>query len=239
LPDASLRFVNLRWTNLKGANLRGADLGGADLRGTRLSDANLKGANLTNANLLPYDARDPSKLSIHNLKEEALTRYGAVPLTVNHTDLTNTNFEGATLDGTILSNTDLTRVVKEGLAQPQIDQALGNKATRLPDGLSHPDHWACPIEDQIVHLCITRLENLSKDGVMALVPQTLDQKQAESLSANLHVALQDLQDNNLQSAYEQVKIFIKQVEDAIEAQTFTYWQGQRLIHQAKDISGLL
>lgn len=131
-----------------------------------MANADLSDANMSRANLLPYDERNPAKLSIHNLKDYALpsqkelrlakvryyltrvgdrTHFRVVDLTI--TDLTNTKLEGAILNSAILANTDLRSV--RGLTQGQVDSAIGNHKTKLPDPLKHPKAWELPIEEQI------------------------------------------------------------------------------------------
>ena len=166
LRKASVRRADFRATNLHGADLTGSDLSEADLRGAKLANADLSDANMSRANLLPYDERNPAKLSIHNLKDYALhsqkelrlakvryyltrvgdrTHFRVVDLTI--TDLTNTKLEGAILNSAILANTDLRSV--RGLTQGQVDSAIGNHKTKLPDPLKHPKAWELPIEEQI------------------------------------------------------------------------------------------
>jgi Pentapeptide repeats (8 copies) len=161
LDHADLSELSLREASVRRADLRATNLHGADLTGSDLSDANL-----SRANLLPYDERNPAKLSIHNLKDHALpsqkelrlakvkyhlTRIGdrthirVVDLTL--TDLTNTKLEGAILASAILVNANLRSV--RGLTQEQVDSAIGNHKTKLPDPLKHSKAWALPIEEQI------------------------------------------------------------------------------------------
>jgi uncharacterized protein YjbI with pentapeptide repeats len=166
LRGASVRRADLRGANLHGADLSGSDLSDADLRGANLANADLSDADLSRANLLPYDERHPAKLSIHNLKDHALpsqkelrfakakyyltgighrTHITLVDLTP--ADLTNTKLEGAILTSAILANTDLRSV--RGLTQGQVDSAIGNHKTKLPDPLKRPKAWEQPIEEQI------------------------------------------------------------------------------------------
>ena len=166
LREASVRRADLRGATLHGANLKGSDLSDADLRGANLVNADLSEADLSRTNFLPYDERNPAKLSIHNLKDHALpsqkelrlakakyyltgighrTHIRVVDLTP--ADLTHTKLEGATLTNAILGNTDLRSV--RGLTQEQVDSAIGNHKTKLPDPLKHPKAWEQPIEEQV------------------------------------------------------------------------------------------
>lgn len=159
LSNAYLRGVDLRATDLSGANLSGSDLSGADL-----TNADLSGTDLSGANLFPYDERYPAKLSMHNLKDNATgssrgeLRYTTVNPKQIPTRLRNTNLEKATLNGTILGNTDLGGA--RGLEPEQLEQAIGNRATKLPKGLEPPDAWKSEaIEKQIQ----TRNEQQERD----------------------------------------------------------------------------
>jgi uncharacterized protein YjbI with pentapeptide repeats len=180
LREANLECADLRATDLNGSDLNGSDLSGADLRGADLSRADLKGADLTGANLLPYDERDPERLSLHNLRrinlsEENLRprkltlgdhrrvlaiRNGKLVLTtVTKTDLRRTILSGARLYEAYLSGADLrdadlrdadlrgadlSGVDLRGaqhLTQRQIEQAIGDRQTRLPERLRLPKSW--------------------------------------------------------------------------------------------------
>ena len=79
LHDAYLKCVDLRIADLKGADLERCDLSLADLRGANLWRADLKHANLAQANLLPYDERDPERLSLHNLRKIDLSKERVCP----------------------------------------------------------------------------------------------------------------------------------------------------------------
>jgi uncharacterized protein YjbI with pentapeptide repeats len=160
LRDACLRFADLRGANLQGADLSGADLSYADLRGANLTNVDLSDANLSGANLLPYDEHEPAKLSLHNLKDHPLpsddylhslaklqekrirglssrlTRWIKNRLLgrkqVTFTNLTDTKLTGANLTGAILANADL-RLTRDSLDRKQVERAIGNDRTKLPD----------------------------------------------------------------------------------------------------------
>jgi uncharacterized protein YjbI with pentapeptide repeats len=74
LCKAYLRGADLRVSDLSGADLSKSDLTEADLRGTDLRRANLSNTVLTQANLLPYDERDPERLSPHRLARTDLNK---------------------------------------------------------------------------------------------------------------------------------------------------------------------
>jgi uncharacterized protein YjbI with pentapeptide repeats len=157
---------------------RWSDLSYVDLRGANLTNADLSNVDLTGVNLLPYNEQDPSRLSFVNLKHHALpsdaelrwakqqeqrkrrrsriSRLTGIPLDrlmptkpVTFTNLTDTKLVGANLTGAILANADLRKV--RGLSQEQVDSAIGNSETKLPNHLKHPRAWAAEsIEGQIL-----------------------------------------------------------------------------------------
>jgi uncharacterized protein YjbI with pentapeptide repeats len=180
LRDACLRFADIRGADLQGSDLSGADLSYADLRGANLTNTDLSAANLSGANLLPYDEQEPAKLSLHNLKDHALPsddylrslaklqderlRGLSSRLTrrvqnrlllrkpVTFTNLTDAKLAGANLTGAILANADL-RHTRGSLDRRQIERAIGNDKTKLPDTDEFkqlPPRWIRKgIEDQI------------------------------------------------------------------------------------------
>ncbi|WP_327330326.1 pentapeptide repeat-containing protein [Streptomyces sp. NBC_01208] len=87
---------------------------GADLVGARLKGADLRGAELRGAYLIAADLR------------------GA--------DLRRAELIGADLRDADLSGADLTGALF--LTQAQVNAARGNAATKLPDSLARPPHWA-------------------------------------------------------------------------------------------------
>ncbi|MFE0037231.1 pentapeptide repeat-containing protein [Streptomyces sp. NPDC059015] len=86
---------------------------GADLLGARLAHADLHGADLRGACLIAAD--------------------------LGGADLRLADLLGADLRDTDLSGADLTGSIF--LTQPQLQQAKGDTATRLPHGLHRPAHW--------------------------------------------------------------------------------------------------
>lgn len=247
LPDACLRHIDLRGADLSGANLRGSDLSKADLRGTRLINADLSHTDLTDANLLPYDERNPAKLSVHNLKDGSVKdgstpskkdapstkelRFNKVKPRITASDLRNTNLEGATLSGTLLGNTDLTRV--RGLKQEMIDGALGDNKTRLPKRLNRPQIWDQPVERQLAELLIVRLEDLITQINALVTSNTLSSPQGAALISMLEaVRQQQQQSTNTQQAIDPMKEFINQVNTFIQSNTVASQQGQIMVRKA-------
>ncbi len=112
--------ADLSHTNFSGANLFGARVIvlGAKMRGLKIG-GELIGANFSNASLYPISF-DDKNLYFVNL--------------VN-TNLKNSSFRGANLSRTY------------GLKQEQINQAFGDEATILPEGLVHPKSWIEPRDE--------------------------------------------------------------------------------------------
>jgi len=107
-----------------GVRDRPPDHRGANLIGARLAGADLRAASLRGALLIGADLR------------------GA---TLYRADLT-----GADLRAADLSGADLTGAIF--LTQAQLDAAVGDGGTRLPDHLTRPTHWG-PGSDQAVYNC--------------------------------------------------------------------------------------
>ncbi len=96
------------------AGMSGRDLRHADLVGARLRGRDLRGASLRGAYVIGADLR------------------GA--------DLRRADLLGADLRAADLRGADLSAALF--LTQPQLTAAIGDAATRLPDFLSRPAHWA-------------------------------------------------------------------------------------------------
>jgi uncharacterized protein YjbI with pentapeptide repeats len=93
--------------SLVGANLQGADLSGINLSGAELIGVNFRGADLSKANLMEAD--------------------------LTGADAGDADLSEAILSGAILSWTNLRGV--KGLVQNQINMALADETTKLPDGV--------------------------------------------------------------------------------------------------------
>ena len=122
LSNAYLTHASLIATDLTGADLTDANLEGADLTGANLTGANLKGADLTAANLIGA-----------NLIEADLSMADLTGADLTATDLGGANLKGADLTAADLSMADLSNA--RGLTKEQVDSAITNKNTRLPDYL--------------------------------------------------------------------------------------------------------
>jgi uncharacterized protein YjbI with pentapeptide repeats len=95
-----------------------ADLTKANLRGANLAGAYLRGANLAGANLRGADL------------------FGA---NLRGANLAGANLRGADLTRADLRGADLTGA--EGVSQEQINEALGDKDTKLLADLQRPPNW--------------------------------------------------------------------------------------------------
>jgi uncharacterized protein YjbI with pentapeptide repeats len=163
-----LHLTNLAGANLEDANLREANLGGAYLRVARLLGAHLEGAYLLRANL-DRAHLDRAHLEEAHLEQARLwyaTLQGAFlqRAYLQRADLREANLQGANLHGANLQETHLYGASLEGadlreplridgkyygITQEQLEQAIGDKTTLLPDHLKRPAHWGVKIDDYL------------------------------------------------------------------------------------------
>ena len=113
--------INFSFTRLRQASLRFATLTGANFEMADLSEADLSDARLEGANLSGAD-----------LSEALLER---------------ANFAGARLGGANLSGASLAEA--RNLTQAQIDEALGDALTVLPEHLSRPAGWGGAVSQMV------------------------------------------------------------------------------------------
>jgi hypothetical protein len=126
--------------DLRGTDLRSADLIRVNLQGAYLHEANLGEAYLNEAHL------EGAYLTDTNLREAYLD--GAH---LEGAYLNDAHLERATLDGTHLGEAHLVRAhLKEArdLTQEQINSAIGERETTLPDDLVRPGAWSKSYEEQ-------------------------------------------------------------------------------------------
>jgi len=102
-------------SNLIGPEKPVLSLQGANLREANLERGHLERANLVDANLVDANLVDAN--------------------------LSKANLRGANLKQADLSGAFLQEMTEEGLTQAQINEAVGNDATKLPDHLQRPAHW--------------------------------------------------------------------------------------------------
>ncbi len=110
-PHVNLNQAPLAGASLSRANLSGAFLMQADLRKSELRGANLEGAILRQARL-----------------------DGALRADLRHANASRAFLKRADLTGADLSTTI-------GITQDQISEALGDRDTKLPEGVERPAHW--------------------------------------------------------------------------------------------------
>ena len=106
-PHCMLSGANLDNTCVKGGDLTGADFSNVHAVLMCMSYANFTNVSFRNADLAGAN--------------------------LAHANLTGADFTGATLSITSFKGTDLTKT--KGLTQAQLDQACGDKDTKVPAGL--------------------------------------------------------------------------------------------------------
>ncbi len=146
-------FADLRGVDLGGVVLRGRDLRLADLRGATLTGADLRGANLRRARLDGIAAEgsvwrgamlDGASLRQAGLARTDLGGVHAYAVDLSGADLTDADARGASfsharLDDTRLAGTRLAGAYLRfttGWTQQQLQAAVVDPATRLPDGMA-------------------------------------------------------------------------------------------------------
>lgn len=146
------RFFSLRDTDLRGAYLRDLHLEYADLGGTHLDGADLRGAQLTGsyleaANLSAAQLRTACLhgANLANARLEGAGLQGAnlagAHLRMAHLEgasLRAADLEGADVEGTHLESAYLLEAKLKGV---DLNKAIGDSKTRLPDLVSRPTHW--------------------------------------------------------------------------------------------------
>jgi|SRR5215208_96451 len=161
LSLADMRGTDLRRVNLRHANLRSVNFLPYDERDPeRWNLHNLRKLDLDNENFSPRKLRLGNRrliITIRNgrltMSELAITNLGGATLIgaqlrnarlcgadLRDVDLRNANLRGADLRGTKLKGADLSGV--RNLTQEQIEQAIGDQGTKLPDYLRRPKSWA-------------------------------------------------------------------------------------------------
>jgi uncharacterized protein YjbI with pentapeptide repeats len=160
LSLADMRGADLRRVNLRHANLRSVNFLPYDERDPeRWNLHNLRKLELRNENFCPRKLRLGNRRLIFTrrdgrltISELAMTNLGEATLIgaqlsnarmcgadLRDADLRNAKFRGADLRGTRLKGADLRGA--SHLTQEQIEWAIGDQRTRLPDHLKHPKTW--------------------------------------------------------------------------------------------------
>ncbi|WP_242059023.1 MULTISPECIES: pentapeptide repeat-containing protein [Nostoc] len=143
LPEANLQGVVLRKANLSkailyDANLEGAILCDAKLEEAILCGANLEGAILCDANLERVNFED-SNLQDANLIGSNLQNAKLAGANLEGVLLSTANLQDANLQEANLSRANLNGC--ENLELQQIEQAIGDRTTILPENFKIPQHW--------------------------------------------------------------------------------------------------
>jgi hypothetical protein len=128
VPEKYLAQLDLPNTNLQGSLFQGANLFGANLFGANLQKAILEEANLQGVILEGAILREA-------ILQKA-TFFGAYPqgAVLQRASLEEADFQGANLRGAFLEGAHLT--------QEQVDLAVGDENTKLPEGLERPKAWS-------------------------------------------------------------------------------------------------
>ena len=108
------------------------------LLGPEKPGLSLQGANLERANL-----------ETTNLAEAYLERANLKEANLVDANLRKANLSGANLKQADLSGAFLQEMTEEGLTQTQINEAVGNDATKLPDHLQRLAHWRGGLEGRV------------------------------------------------------------------------------------------
>ncbi|WP_298910725.1 pentapeptide repeat-containing protein [uncultured Nostoc sp.] len=127
MQGANLMEANLQWAVFEEAKLQGAFFSRANLRRADLSEANLQNADFNRANLQKAYLMDAN---LQGACFEEANLEGA--------DLDGANLEEAFLIGANLSEA-------ENLGQEQIEEAIGDRTTILPENLQPPEHWKAQV----------------------------------------------------------------------------------------------
>ena len=135
LKNAALDHANLTRATLSGAMLMQANLSNAQLADSVLANADLREANLQDARLRR------SQLQGAELLNADLRRSVLIDAVLSGARFANTKLEGALFTGARLDGADL--ATARGLSQAQLDAACGDRATKLPQGLTIR---ACPAD---------------------------------------------------------------------------------------------
>jgi uncharacterized protein YjbI with pentapeptide repeats len=136
--ESDLKFVCFNEANLSESDLRAANLKAASLYQALLFKADIRKANLRTALLTQADFRKA------NLSEADLGEANLSEANLKEANCEGANFRAAHLREAELRGALLHNAVLEGtrsLTQEQIDLARGDSNTRLPQGLTRPQHW--------------------------------------------------------------------------------------------------
>jgi uncharacterized protein YjbI with pentapeptide repeats len=126
-PVIKLSEMNLSGANLQAIDLAGDSLRGVNLRGADMRDSNLKGADMRGVDLGEIGLRDVSILaSIRVYMRDLFFSGNPMP---GYADLRGVELSSADLSGA------------KGLDRTQIEKALGDGNTKLPEGMDPIPAW--------------------------------------------------------------------------------------------------
>jgi uncharacterized protein YjbI with pentapeptide repeats len=138
LWNANLQSANLQVANVQDANLQGANLQRANLQGTKLKGAYLQGTNLLEADLIGANLQE-ANLWEANLQGAKLQRAKLQGTNLQRANLQRANLQRANLLEAELQGADLRETTD--LTDAQLEHALGDQYTQLPDGFRQPASW--------------------------------------------------------------------------------------------------
>ena len=127
LSNSILLNSALSRTSVKKANFSQSRIFGFDFRGTDFSGANLVAAHFEDCSFVEC-----------NFEKAEMREVRIVAPVSKENPFKDANFKGAEIHGADLE-------LACGITQSQIDDALGDADTKLPLGLTRPDHWLRPI----------------------------------------------------------------------------------------------
>lgn len=139
LFEADLSNAHAYLATFVEGNLQRASLTDGDFQEADFERANLQEANLAEANLQEATLRQA------NLRQAVLQRSNLLRADLREADLVGADIEGANLYRAHVEATDLSEI--RGMSQAQINEACGDPATKLPEGIMLPIQWACPVSD--------------------------------------------------------------------------------------------
>lgn len=144
LWEANLQEANLSKANLQKAVLLGANLQEANLRKANMQAASMQGANLQRAILHKVNFQK-ADLSLARLADTSLRRANLQGADLGQASLQGADFSETNLQGANFKEANLQRGADlydaKNLEQWQIELAIGDRTTILPENLQRPEHW--------------------------------------------------------------------------------------------------
>jgi Pentapeptide repeats (8 copies) len=152
-----------QWLDLRNIDIRGADLTEVEMQGANLMEANLQwvvfeeaklqGAFFSRANLRRAELWE-ANLQNAVFKEANLQKASLMDANLQDADLEGADLEGANLDGANLKEAFLIGAnlsEAENLGQDQIEEAIGDRTTILPENLQPPENWKAQVSPSEHH----------------------------------------------------------------------------------------